>query len=166
MKKITIKNNQTINETVDFAPSHHRIEVYIRGLVALSYDDLDVTNYPVVRINSLAPTINFLNQTCNRKETYYPTVTIDNTKTKAIASAPANVLLFKPDNDITVDVIDNATANNILKTVNLKEFIEENNIPFPEGKVVTIPILIEFKDGGKVEITVPEWGGEGVIPEV
>jgi Protein of unknown function (DUF1812). len=163
VKKFTVKNNVVINETVEFTPSHHKIHVYIKGLSVLTYAP-SIEEYPVVRINSLAPTINFQNKTCNRKESYYPSVTIDNTK--AIASALTSVLLFEPENDITVDVIENATANNILETVNLKEFIERNNIQFPEGKAVTIPILFEFKDGGKVEITVPEWGGSGIIPEM
>lgn len=162
IKKFTIKNNQPINETVDFTPSHHRIEVYVKGLPVLSYAELDVDKYPVIRINNLSPVIDFRNHTNGERDNYYPVVTID----KAIASAPANVLLFGTDNKITVDVIDNAAANNILETVDLNEFIEENNIQFPEGKVVTIPILIEFKDGGKIEITVPDWGGIGIIPEV
>lgn len=163
IKKFQVKNNQLINETVDFNPSHIKINVFIKGLTALS-NAASPDGCPVVRINSLAPTINFQNQTCNRKVDYYPNVAINNTKT--IASALTNVLLFKPDNDITVDVIDNAAANNILQTVNLKAFIEQNNIQFPENKVVTISILLEFKEGGKVEITVPEWGGTGIIPEM
>ena len=61
--------------------------------------------------------------------------------------------------------MDNTIGNNILCTVGLSKFMEDNSITVQEGEELTIPILILFKNGN-VTIELLKWEEVPVEPEI
>ncbi|GAB6122719.1 FimB/Mfa2 family fimbrial subunit [Dysgonomonas termitidis] len=158
----TVKSRNKVEHTVHFKPSHIKIHVYVKGLASLATNLLP-SNYPVIRINNLNPACNFEMQTTGMSTTYHPTVKIDNTEKTAVARC--NTLRFENDNPITIELLDNAIGNNILCTVGLRKFMEDNSITVQEGEELTIPILIQFKNGN-ITIELLKWEEVPVEPAI
>ncbi|MDU1891387.1 MAG: FimB/Mfa2 family fimbrial subunit [Dysgonomonas sp.] len=155
-----IKSKDKVSHTVNMKPAHIKIHVYVKGLAILNTNPAPA-DYPAIRINNLDPAYDFEMINCGTSSSYHPEVEVDNTLKLAIAKC--NTLRFEDDNPITVDVLTNSASNNILHTVNLKKFMEDNNINVVDGEELTIPILITFGNG-TVTVTLLSWEGIGVTP--
>ncbi|MFC4677189.1 FimB/Mfa2 family fimbrial subunit, partial [Dysgonomonas termitidis] len=151
----TVKPGTANNETVPFTPAYIRLIIQAKGLPSTAAG-APPSGYPYIRVNNLVPAYDYNMVTHGDPTTYYPPVTVDTGNKQA--EATCDVLRFRADNPITIDVLDNSTDNTVLHTVNLKQFIADNNIVIADGKEVTIPIEISF-EGKVVIVTLLEnWG--------
>ncbi|GAB6124287.1 FimB/Mfa2 family fimbrial subunit [Dysgonomonas termitidis] len=151
----TVKPNTANSETVPFTPAYIRLIIQVKGLASTDAG-APTSGYPYIRVNNLVPAYDYNMVTHGNPTTYYPPVTVDTGNKQA--QATCDVLRFTADNPITIDVLDNSTDNTVLHTVNLQQFIADNNIVIADGKEVTIPILISF-EGNVVIVTLLEnWG--------
>ena len=157
-----IKSKDKVSHTVNLKPAHIKIHVFVEGLPILATNPVPA-DFPAIRINNLNPVSNFEMNTYGTPVSFHPIVTVDNTEKMAIAKT--NTFRFEDDNPITVDVLERSNSSNILHTVNLKKFMEDNAITVIDGEELTIPILITFGNG-TVTVQLMDWRGVPVDPEI
>ncbi|MBF0647874.1 FimB/Mfa2 family fimbrial subunit [Dysgonomonas sp. GY75] len=157
----TVKQDAASSETVAFTPAYIRFVIQIKGLASTAKSEPS-SGYPYIRVNNLVPAYDYNMVTHGSPTTYYPPLTVD-TGNK-LAQALCNVLRFGAVNPVTIDVLDNSTDNTVLHTVNLQQFIEDNNIVIADGKEVTIPVLISFEGNTVIVTPIDNWGNIPVSP--
>ena len=162
-KEFGVLNQQNQTYTVDFTPAYIRFVITIKGLSSLDQQNPD--NYPYIRINNLKPSYNFNMDIMGSYVSYFPLITV-NTAQK-IAFSVSNVLRFATDNPITIDILKNKTSPEVLTTLDLRQFMIENNIEIVAGKEVTIPLLFTFFNNDlDVSVSIDQWGEIPIEPEI
>lgn len=150
---ITVPQHGTTEKTIDFTAAHNTVEVYVKGLAVL----------PEVEITSMSWAYDFLMRTKNDR----PLCFVQNTKNitykgDTYAGAQFHTAQFSNENTILIH-IKSAADHSILYTVNMREFLADNNITLDETDHDLIQILVTFI-GADVKVTVPSWVDEPVKP--
>lgn len=159
----TIPEKYAVREdTVALVPAHITLQIEVKGL-SNTATGTPVAEYPFLRVNNLLAVYDSGMQTLGDPVSYYPPVRVDTSDKRATACC--DVLRFGNDTPATIDVVENALTNEILYTVDLRDFMLANGIVIVSGQEVTIPILITFFDGN-VTVTLQGWGGTPIKPEV
>lgn len=150
IRDFTVHPNTRTTQTVAFTPAHIWLIVQVQGLPSTAAEQ-PACDYPYIKVNNLPPTYDYQMITHGNPTTYYPAVTV--TCEDLLAEARLDVLRFEKDTPVTIDVVENKTTNEILHTLDLRSFIEANNIDMTAGREVVIPVLITF-GGDQSVITV------------
>lgn len=162
-KEFSVLNQQTQTYTVDFTPAYIRFIITIKGLSSTAQQNAD--NYPYIRINNLKPAYNFNMDAIGPNVSYYPLISV-NTAEK-IAFSVTNVIRFATDNPITIDVLKNKTSLDVLTSLDLRQFMIDNDIKIVAGKKVTIPLLFTFFNNDlDVSVSIDRWGEIPINPEI
>ena len=158
----TQPRNSVVKVTGDIPhrSAHINFEIYIKGFGHKEQP----TTYPTVEMAGLMPQYDMeMNPTQPFGATYYPTVAWD--PAQDVAAAHFAVLRFSNSNDITVTVREPASDNTAKAVVDLERYMIDNNISVDGRHEATIRMLFEFTDLG-VTVTIPDWTGGSVDPEI
>lgn len=152
----TIPSDRKYVGTVKFKPAFIRFKVAVKGL--------DVKqNAVAIRITNLKTYYNSEMQTYGELSNYIPPMIATSDKMWVTHS---DVFRFDYDNPIKVDLLNAADNNNILASVDIKDFVKNNNISLDENTEVTIPILFNFTSGNiSINPEIGIWDESTVIPE-
>lgn len=145
---------------IPFRSAHIDMRIYIKGLDGLS----DPAAWPELEIGNLMPQYDLrMNAIQPFGTTYHPVLAQDDEK-KALAAC-FQVLRFADDNPVTVTVREAAPGNAVRAAVNLREYMEKNDISVDNLHEAAVEMLIEFTDLG-VSITIPDWNSSITDPEI
>jgi len=162
--KFVIPDSREFTGDINFVRAYIRIKICVQGLYSTS-EGQPSSNYPIIRINNLKPVYDFDMQTHGSPLSYHPQVIVNPAQKQAMCQS--DVFRFKQENVVTVDILDNVYDNNILYTVSMQDFLNENNIVITDDNDVVIPILITFEEKGTdVTINVSKWEENIIIPEL
>lgn len=158
-----VLNSENQTYTVNFTPAYIRFIITIKGLSSIGQQDPE--NYPYIRINNLNPAYNFDMDTIGSYVSYYPKLSVNTTE--KIASAKSDVLRFNATPPITIDIVRSKTSSDILTTLNLRKFIEDNDIEIIAGKEITLSLLFTFSNNDvDVNVTINQWGEIPIDPDI
>ena len=160
--KATTVSETVIERILDFHNAFVKVQVYIKGLV--DKDPLGNLLAPVIEITGVTSGYNFEMQTFGNAVRYLNTSAFENISGEKIAAITFYTLRFKDDNPIEIR-IKKSSDGSTLTTINLKDFMKENNITVEGIEEALVPILVEYKEAS-VEISIPEWGQIPVDPEL
>lgn len=157
-----LPGNSAVKVTGDIPhrSAHVNVEIYVKGFGHKEQP----TTYPVVEMAGLMPQYDMgMNPAQPFGTTYYPTVAWD--AEQNVAAARFAVLRFSDKNDITVTVREPAPDNTVKAEVDLERYMADNSISVDGRHEATIRMLFEFTDLG-VTVTIPDWTGGDVDPEI
>jgi len=165
---VTITESQVLEDTIDFTPFHRNVEVYVVGFQdkgAIQIPRIELTDMVYgysfdmepLKDNEDKPELISLEQNC--RKTYSPE--------GEVAVAVFQTSYFDNDNSINIH-IKRYSNGEIVHTINMKEFLEDNNIDLNDYLMdedfTTVRILVTFLNG-EVTITIPDWKATDVEPE-
>lgn len=155
-KEIIIRNEDYQVDTVLFSSAHIKMLVELEGL--------DVSNTrtavsPVsIEMGNLSPTVDFAKSFSKEQISYYPVLNYNSGTQKF--GAKFNVLRFNNENEVNLQLY-NTQSNEKLYTLQLKDFMKENDITVDGINEVTVGIRIRFNG---TAITVKPWDEETIRP--
>ena len=153
-------NAAKVTGDIPHRSAHINVEIYTKGF---GYQAQPAT-WPVIEMAGLMPQYDMeAHATQPFDATYYPTVAWDSEQ--HVAAARFAVLRFDDKNDITVTVREPTPENTVKATVDLEQYMIDENIFVNDLNEATIRLLFEFTDLG-VTVTVPDWTGGNVDPEI
>lgn len=153
-----VGENNSEDITIPFVSAHIKFEIYIQGLIRQqTTNTAGIT--PVIEIGNLLTEYTFDMSLYGDSVSFFPDIIYDTSG--QIALAKLNVFRFSNDNPIYI--IFNYNDNTMPYRLNLREFMESNNIVVEGMEEVTIPIYIKFNNLG-VEVSVDKWNNSGVNP--
>ncbi|EKU92069.1 hypothetical protein HMPREF9447_00519 [Bacteroides oleiciplenus YIT 12058] len=156
-REITITNESYRTDTVHFSSAHIKMRIELEGLDAVNNTRAAVS--PIsIEVGNLSSTVDFTKTFSNERISYFPLVNFDSGIQKF--GAKFNVLRFNNDNEVYLRLHDNL-ANKELYTMQLKDFMKENNIAVDGINEATIGIRIRFNG---TAITVKPWDEEVIRP--
>lgn len=156
-REITITNESYRTDTVHFSSAHIKMRIELEGLDAVNNTRAAVS--PIsIEVGNLSSTVDFTKTFSNERISYFPLVNFDSGIQKF--GAKFNVLRFNNDNEVYLRLHDNL-ANMELYTMQLKDFMKENNIAVDGINEATIGIRIRFNG---TAITVKPWDEEVIRP--
>lgn len=139
--------------------AHINIEIYTKGFGNAG----DAASYPVVEMTNLMPQYKIqMADAAPYAISYFPTVAWDANR-KAMA-ARFQTLRFAEQNACEIVVRDPATRE-VKASLDLAQYIADHAIAVDGRHEVTIAVLFEFTNLG-VEISVPDWTGGNVDPDI
>lgn len=150
-QNFSVLNNTSNQATVTFKPAYIRLVIEVLGLTLPNLPE-DMSQYPYIRVNNLAPAYDYTMTPQGSLTTYHPPL-VFNSQQKKIQSI-CNVLRFKQKNPITIELINNTTPNSVLHRLSLEEFIQQENITISSDQEITIPIRITFNSNGVITVVV------------
>ncbi len=156
---LTIPEQGTVDEVIDFTGAHKTIEVYVKGFVD---EGSQPNNLPRIELTSISQGYTFNMQTMSGTMKYDQLARTAMTNSGAVAATTFHTPLFLNDNPILINIRRPSTGE-IIYTVNLKQFLQDNNIVLTSGRHDLISIMVEFKSVG-VSVTLATWGDEPVKP--
>lgn len=151
---------QSVTGNIQFHGAHINIEIYIKNFGHAN----DLATYPVVEMTNLMPQYD-MQKTAVQPfgMTYYPMVVWDSNN--AVMAARFQVLHFTDLNTISVVVREPAPDNTVKATVDLMQYMLDNNISVNGRNEATVSLLIEFTDLG-ITVTIPDWGSGDIDPDI
>lgn len=156
-REITITNEGYRTDTVHFSSAHIKMRIELEGLDAVNNTRAAVS--PIsIEVGNLSSTVDFTKMFSNERISYYPLVNFDSGIQKF--GAKFNVLRFNNDNEVYLRLHDNQT-NKELYTMQLKDFMKENNITVEGINEATVGIRIRFNG---TAVTVKPWDEEVIRP--
>ena len=156
-REITITNEGYRTDTVHFSSAHIKMRIELEGLDAVNNTRAAVS--PIsIEVGNLSSTVDFTKTFSNERISYYPLVNFDSGIQKF--GAKFNVLRFNNDNEVYLRLHDNQT-NKELYTMQLKDFMKENNITVEGINEATVGIRIRFNG---TAVTVKPWDEEIIRP--
>lgn len=156
-REITITNEGYRTDTVHFSSAHIKMRIELEGLNAVNNTRAAVS--PIsIEVGNLSSTVDFTKTFSNERISYYPLVNFDSGIQKF--GAKFNVLRFNNDNEVYLRLHDNQT-NKELYTMQLKDFMKENNITVEGINEATVGIRIRFNG---TAVTVKPWDEEVIRP--
>lgn len=159
--KFSVSPAAPTSRTVDFKPAHVKLRVDVRGLQHINPPLADINDFSV-RVTDLHPAYDHDMVTCGTMSTYYPKVEVDNVFQEA--SALCNILRFDGlTNTIEIQVAaDDSSAP--IYTIPLNTHMTNYGITIVDGQELAIGILITFRPGDLVTVTVSPWEGKPTQP--
>lgn len=138
--------------------AHINMEVHTKGFGSPD----DRASYPRIEMTNLMPQYNMqMGDASPATTTYFPAVAWD--ADKKTMAARFQTLRFAALNDIEL-LVRNAQSNEVKATLSLADFIAANAIDMSRHEI-TISVLFEFSDLG-VDISIPDWSGGNVDPDI
>ncbi len=147
---------KTESMIVDFKSSHVKINIYIQGYTG------DVN--PPVEVTEIMSEHDFDMNNRGKKISYSIQPTSQKIEGEDLLVAVICIPRLKDDNSIKIN-IKNPMGGSNLHSINLGDFIRQNDISHDKVNELTIPILVRFKDLD-VEVFVPPWATHPVDPEI
>ncbi len=152
-KDIRLAGDVLTRDTVYFSSAHIKMLVQTIGLEGES-------SYPfTIEVGNVSPTVDFNKRFSAEKAIYYP---ISTNHGNGEYDARFNVLRFNDDNDVYVRLIDKETSA-VVYTLNLKDFMSENNITVNGINEAFIGISFRFNG---LSVTVKPWDEENITPGI
>lgn len=155
-REITIVNEGYKVDTVFFSSAHIKMQIELEGL------DIGSTRAAVspisIEMGNLSSSVDFTKTFSNEHVSYFPLVNFDSGIQKY--GAKFNVLRFNDENEVYLRLHDNQ-SNTELYTMQLKDFMKENNITVDGINEATVGIRIRFNG---TTITVKPWDEEVIRP--
>lgn len=155
----TVPEKGAVDKTIDFTAAHKTLRVYVKG-----YKEQAATpaHCPQIEVTDLASAYDY------RMRTYADlpirfTRRASATDDPAVAASQFHTALFENDNPIFIH-IKQASDGTTVWSVNLRQFLADNNIVLTPGDHDLIEVLVEFREVGVV-VTLPNWQETPVIPE-
>lgn len=159
---ITVPEQGSKTASVSFCRAHIKIEVYIKGFVDKTTQNVLLP--PIVELTNIPGSYDFEMQSFGSAICYRDVTSYRNVEGKEMAVIDFYTPCFEPDAPIQV-LIGKSSDESIVTTINLKEFIEKNNIDISNHTETVIPILVEYKQAS-VDITLPGWGQTPIEPDL
>lgn len=159
---VSVPERGMANATIHFRNAHINIELYVKG-----YTDKNAAGQsllPNVEMTGICAGYYFDLQTFGPPVTYKGVTTHQMVDGEEMAVVDFRTPLFLKDIDKKI-LIKKQSDGSLLTSVNLEEFISDNNIDINNTIRVTIPILVEFKDV-EVSVRLPSWYRVPVEPEM
>lgn len=155
-REIEIFQDRPRADTVYFISSHIKMHLELEGLedvvTADGYSPIEI------EIGNLKPTVDFTDTFSTENVLYRPVVYREDGET-AFKSV-LNVLRFNDDNSVYINLISKG-SDDIIYTLKLKDFMEDNRITVDGINEVTIGIRFRFNG---TSVTVSPWGEEVIKP--
>lgn len=160
----TLKATSTniIERILNFRNAYVKIQLYTKGLIDKNQQGQLLP--PTVEMVNIPSRYNFLMQTDNNTIRYLNTSSFQNISGEEIAAVTFYTPRFSDNNSIEIH-IKKSSDGNTLTSINLKDFMKENNITVEGIEEAVIPILIEYRQAS-VEIGIPGWEQNPVDPEL
>lgn len=162
--ELNVPSLGSIEETVTFLSAHISLEIYVTG------EGVTDTTVPVIEIDNLYPQYDFFmnkifdpEQGTFLKATYHPVTGYDAENNRAVSRT--DVLAFEQQNEIKIALKRSVDASPIAE-LNLAEYLAKNDIDVETKQDRNVQIQFNINRDLTVDITVPEWGGGSVTPEV
>lgn len=159
---ITVPTEGMINKSINFSRAHIRVIVYTKGFEDHSQQGASLT--PVIELTNVSLRYNFNMQTSANLITYRDISVSAIVEGKSMNIVDFNTPLFDENTSMQM-VIKKQSDGSTLTTVNLADFIRDNNITIDDSVEIVVPILIEYI-GGSFQITLSKWGQTPVGPEL
>lgn len=160
---LEVPANRSVAGIIDFTSQYNVIEVYVKGFSDSNNPGRETT--PDIEVRDLTPGYYFdMEPLKGQTKSFEQASEMVATPQGIMAGARFYTPDFNEDNQININIIKNSTGETVA-TVNLREFLIQNDIHLDGRGVQTIRIYIEFKNGN-VYITIPEWDSTEVVPEV
>ena len=157
-REITIVNESYKVDTVYFSSAHIKMQIELEGL---DVGSTRAATSPVsIEMGKLSSTVDFTKTFSNERVSYFPLVTFDSNAQKF--GSKFNVLRFNDDNEVYLRLRD-LQSNEELYTMQLKDFMKDNNITVNGINEVTVGIRIYFNG---TAITVKPWDEEVIRPGI
>lgn len=155
-KEIEILQFTSKADTVYFRSSHIKMHIELEGLEDVATPD----GYsPIeIEIGNLKPTVDFTNTFSSENVIYRPIVYKEDGE--STYKSDLNVLRFNDDNSVYINLI-SKESNDIIYTLKLKDFMEDNRITVDGINEVTIGIRFRFNG---TSVTVSPWNEENIKP--
>lgn len=160
--KATVTAGNVVERTINFYNAHIKVQVYIKGLIDKNSQGELLP--PVVEMTSVPNGYNFEMQTTTGIISYLDKSSFQTISGEEVAGLVFYTPRFKDDNLIEIR-IKKSSDGSILTRINLKNFMQENNITVEDIPEAVVPVLVEYKEAS-VEISVPEWIQTPVDPEI
>lgn len=155
-KDVAIEDYDFEVDTVRFSSAHIKMRVDLTGLENEKMPDGSSPVY--LEMGNLSPTADFKMNFSTGNETYYP-VSSFNSATLDFTSR-FNVLRFNDDNTVYFNLV-NKETNQIIYSLNLKDFMSENQISVNGINEVLIGIRFRFNGA---TVTVNPWDEVEIRP--
>lgn len=160
----TLKATTTniIERTLNFKNAYIKVQIYTKGLIDKNQQGQLLP--PIIEMVNVPSRYNFLMQTDNNTVHYLNTSSFQNISGEEIAAVTFYTPRFLDNNSIEIRIKKSSDGSTI-NTINLKDFMKENNITVEGIEEAVVPMLIEYKHAS-VEIGIPEWEQNPVDPEL
>lgn len=160
----TLKATTTniIERILNFKNAYIKIQLYTKGMIDKNQQGQLLP--PTIEMINIPSRYNFLMQTDNSTIRYLNTSSFQDISGEEVAVVTFYTPRFSDNNSIEIH-IKKSSDGNTLTTINLKDFMKENNITVEGIEEAVVPILIEYKQAS-VEIGIPEWKQNPVEPEL
>lgn len=155
-REIEISQDASSADTVYFSSSHIKMYLELDGLEDAVWTD--GTSPIEIEIGNLSPTVDFAKTFSSENVSYKPiTKKEENTP---VYKSRFNVLRFNDKNSIYINLVSKKT-NKTIYTLNLKDFMQYNQISVDGINEVTIGIRFRFNG---TSVTVQPWDEEVIKP--
>ncbi|MFV0538174.1 MAG: FimB/Mfa2 family fimbrial subunit [Dysgonomonas sp.] len=151
-----------IERILNFKNAYIKVQVYIKGFVDKNLQGQSLP--PIVEMASVPGGYNFSMQTSGNDVRYLNTTSFQNISGEEISAVTFYTPRFTNNNAINV-LIKKTSDGSTVNSINLKDFMKENNISIEGIEDAVVPMLIEYKQAS-VEIGIPEWEQNPVDPEL
>lgn len=154
---ITVVDKQQNTGDIQLEGAHVKIDVCIKGFGQAN----DPASYPIVEIVGDIHDYGIMKDRLGPvSELYRPAVEHDSGR--GTMCSKLNIMLFDDDNNLVLSVIDPATGN-VAHTIDLEQFMLNNNISVENRNEAVLDIMIEFTGLG-VTVTLPDWESDDLNP--
>lgn len=160
--RVTVPEKGVEKAEIDFRIAHSIIELYVKG-----YGDKNKEGQlllPQIELTGIPAGYDFNLETFGPPVTYSGIATSETIDEQQMAVINFITPLFDRDTPMEVN-IKKQSDGDTLTTVNLDDFIRDNNIVIGETTKLVIPILVEYKEVS-VEINLPPWKVVPVEPDI
>lgn len=160
--KITVPEEGDLTQTISFNRAHIEIGLYVKG-----FEDKSASGellLPIVELTHIPPYYDFEMKTFGDIIPYQDVLTLQTIEDEEMATIDFYTPFFAEDTPMRI-LIKKASDGTTVTEINLKDFIQENNITIQFTGEVVIPILVEYKQTS-VSITLPGWVQTPVNPEL
>lgn len=157
---VTVAPGKMQTQEISFRTAHIQIEVYVKGFEDGSSNGSLLP--PLVKLTDIASGYDFEMKASTDQTSYMDIAEYQMINAQSMAVIKFNTPWFKEDTSSQL-LIKKQSDGTAVTTINLKDFIQQNNISLSGDQQVVIPILIEYKSIG-VDITLPGWEQNPVTP--
>ncbi|MFV0420351.1 MAG: FimB/Mfa2 family fimbrial subunit [Dysgonomonas sp.] len=159
---VTVPERGSETATITFCRAHIKIEVYVKG-----FEDKSIQGEllpPVIELTDIPANYDFEMHTCGSSISYRDVSSYCTIEGEELAAIEFYTPLLGEDFPTQLLVAKSSDGSTVT-TINLDEFVKENNIVIGDTGEAVIPILIEYKQASFV-ISLPGWGKTPIGPEL
>lgn len=157
----TAPKQGTETAILSFCRAHIAIEAYVKGLEDKSASGGFLP--PLIELTDIPAHYNFEMRTFGPLISYRGVSSFQSIKGEELADATFYTPIFSRETSMQIR-IKKSSDDSVLTTINLADFIHNNNIILDKAGKIIIPILVEYKQAS-VSISLPDWTYVPVDPE-